>query len=89
MLGAFLIPSLGVVVAESARVDSGLRRRFWGDWWLQVLCCAPAFVILGGFYAWSSSHGVSKIVGNPGFLNLVFIVYEFLGFQGLALHEMN
>ena len=84
MLGVFLIPSLVVVVAESARTDSSFRRRFLRDWWLPVLCCLPAFLVLGGFYAWTSSHGVNKTIGNPGLFNLAFVAYEFLGFQGLG-----
>ena len=28
--------------------------------------------------------GVNKTVGNPGLLNLAFVAYEFLGFQGLG-----
>ena len=84
MLGVFLIPSLVVVVAEHARTDSSFGRRFLGDWGLPILCCLPAFLVLGGFYAWTSSHGVNKTIGNPGFRNLAVVAYEFLGFQGLG-----
>jgi hypothetical protein len=44
----------------------------------------PAFLALGTFYVWASAHGVSKEHGEPGLSNLAFILYEFLGFEGLG-----
>ena len=49
-----------------------------------VLCCLPAFLVLGGFYAWTSSQGVHKTIGNPSIVNLAVVAYEFMGFEGLG-----
>ena len=84
ILGVFLIPSIVVLVAEAARTDLSFRRSFWRDWWRPALSCLPAFAILGGFYAWVSTYGVNKTSGSPGLLDMAFVAYEFLGFQGLG-----
>ena len=84
ILGVFLIPSMVVLVAETARTDPSFRRSFWRDWWRPALSCLPVFAALGGFYAVVSAYGVNKTSGSPGLLNMAFVAYEFLGFQGLG-----
>jgi hypothetical protein len=49
-----------------------------------VLCCLPAFLSLGTFYLWVSANGVNKTESNPGIANLLFALYEFMGFAGLG-----
>lgn len=84
VMAAILIPSLAVIAWDTIRGDSRLRSAFGRDWRQPALCCLPAFVLLGGFFAWASSYGLGQIAGKPGALNLLVVTYEFLGFQGLG-----
>ena len=84
ILAMFLFPTLAILVALSLARDSTLRSTFLQHWRRPVLCCAPAFLALGSFYAWVSSYGVNKIEANPSVRNLAFAIYEFTGFAGLG-----
>ena len=84
ILGAFLFPSVAVLAVTATARDLNVRRNFLGDWSRPFLFCMPAFLALGTFYVWASAHGVSKEHGEPGLSNLAFILYEFLGFEGLG-----
>jgi len=66
-----------------------LKNTLVRDWIRPVVFSAPLFLVLGGFYAWASSHGVNKEIGNPGIRNLAFILYEFLGFAGLGTPRLE
>ena len=89
ILAAFLVPALVVLVVAAAMETPELKTTFLRDWLRPVLFITPFFVTLGGFYAWASSHGVNKEIGDPGVLNLGFIFYEFLGFAGLGTPRLE
>jgi hypothetical protein len=84
ILGVFLFPSMMVLAAATAIGDPAVRRTFVHDWSRPILFSSPAFVALGGFYAWVSAYGVNMGHGKPGLLNLVYVFYEFVGFGGLG-----
>lgn len=89
ILAAFLVPALAVLVAAAAIETPELKKTLLRDWLRPVVFSAPLYLALGGFYGWTSSHGVNKEVGDPGILNLGFIFYEFLGFAGLGTPRLE
>jgi hypothetical protein len=89
ILAAFLVPALVVLVLAAAMENPELKATFVRDWLRPLLSVAPFFIALGGFYAWASSHGVNKEIGDPGILNIGFIFYEFLGFAGLGTPRLE
>jgi hypothetical protein len=89
ILAAFLVPALVVLVVAAAMETPELKTVLLRDWLQPVAFIAPFFLALGGFYAWASSHGVNKEIGDPGTLNLGFIFYEFLGFAGLGTPRLE
>jgi hypothetical protein len=84
ILAMFLFPALLVLIATTIARDSELKSGFRRHWSRAAICCSPAFIALGSFYAWVSAFGVNKNDGNPGLGNLVFALYEFTGFAGLG-----
>jgi hypothetical protein len=84
IVGAFLIPSMVVLVAAAARGDVSMRNKLKRDWSQPVLLCSPAFVALATFYVWASTYGVNRGLNRPGLSNLAFVLHEFLGFGGLG-----
>jgi hypothetical protein len=89
ILAAFLAPALVVLVIATAIETPGIRQTLIRDWLRPVVFCSPFFLAVGAFYAWASSHGVNKEIGDPGIRNLAFISYEFLGFGGLGTPRLE
>jgi hypothetical protein len=77
MLSACVAPSL--VVFAALALKSILR-----DWKGAFLFHTPLFVALGGYYLWTLSVGAGGMRESPGFANLAFSGYEFMGFSGLG-----
>jgi len=84
ILAAFLVPSLVVLILAAVLETPALKRDLIRNWLRPAVFCSPFFLTLGAFYSWASAHGVSKEIGEPGLRNLAFILYEFLGFDGLG-----
>lgn len=84
MLGAFLVPALLGAVVVLNQTDRQKWTIFLQQWFLPIVVFMPLFVCLGGFYAWTLWAGKGGVIEPPGFQNLAFAVYEFLGFLGLG-----
>ena len=84
IVAAFLFPSLVFLIAATAKQDPALRQGLLKDWLPASLFCLPGFVALGTFYFWTSTYGMDFTSGRPGWANLAFVLYEFLGFAGLG-----
>jgi hypothetical protein len=54
------------------------KHLFWSCIWFVAICG------LGAYYIWTISLGAIPTMGRTGILNLVYIVYEQLGFAGLG-----
>jgi hypothetical protein len=89
ILAAFLVPALLVLVVAAGMENPEVKKTLFRDWFRPIALCAPFFLALGGFYAWASSRGVNKEIGDPGIRNLAFIFYEFLGFAGLGAPRLE
>jgi hypothetical protein len=84
MLSAFLAPSLAVLAAFAM----GEKRQDWSairdDWKVPVLVHTPLFFGLGAYFVWTLSVGAGGMRETPGFGNIAFAFYEFMGFAGLG-----
>jgi hypothetical protein len=84
MLSVFLAPSLAVLAAFALRE----KRRDWSmirrDWTVPLFVHSPLFLALGGYFVWTLSVGAGGMRETPGFGNLAFAFYEFVGFAGLG-----
>jgi hypothetical protein len=59
-------------------------KQFIKGWFLPVVVTAPCFVCLALYYMYRLASGNKGVIEKPGLLNLVFAIYEFLGFGGLG-----
>ena len=84
MLAVFLAPSLLVL----ALIASQQRNLSWTailrDWAPALLIHAPFFFGLGVYFGWTLTAGAAGMREAPGFGNLGFSLYEFMGFMGLG-----
>jgi hypothetical protein len=84
MLSAFLAPSL-IVLAVLAMKE---KRLAWNmilrDWTPALLIHMPFFLGLAVYFVWTLSIGAGGLRETPGFGNLAFALYEFMGFMGLG-----
>jgi uncharacterized membrane protein len=84
MLSAFLVPSL-LIMAIFAEKEKWLTWNMIArDWTPALLIHAPLFVGLGAYFIWTLSVGSGGERETPGFGNLAFSIYEFMGFVGLG-----
>jgi hypothetical protein len=84
MLSVFLAPSL-IALAMFAMKD---KRLAWStvrrDWALAFLIHMPLFFALGAYFTWTLAAGAGGMRETPGWGNVIFALYEYLGFMGLG-----
>jgi hypothetical protein len=81
MLTIVLAPSLLLFIYVMQTVS---LKQFARKWFLPVVVTAPGFAGLAAYYLYTLFIGVKGMIVRPGLANLVFAIYEFLGFGGLG-----
>jgi hypothetical protein len=81
MLTIVLAPSLLLFIYAMRTVS---LKKFIKEWFFPVVVTAPCFVCLAAYYLYTLLGGRGGMIEKPGLLNLVFAIYEFLGFGGLG-----
>jgi hypothetical protein len=84
MLSALLAPSLMILVIFAAKESRSAWNTIVHDWTPALLIHAPLFVGLAAYFIWTLSVGAGGERETPGFGNLAFSLYEFMGFSGLG-----
>jgi hypothetical protein len=81
MLAIVLAPSLFLFLCVMRPVP---LKKFTRQWFFPFAVTLPFFICLALYYLWTFAHGKGGMIEKPGLLNLVFAMYEFLGFGGLG-----
>jgi len=84
MLAAFLAPSLMVLAVLSMREKGLAWNTVLRDWRPALWIHTPLFLGLAVYFVWTLSVGAGGQRETPGFGNLAFSFYEFVGFMGLG-----
>lgn len=84
MLGMFLGLALATLIALGTRRRGIGWRQIAHDWWRPAVAHLVLFLPLGAYYLTTLLRGSGGTRGQPGFGNLAFAAYEFLGFAGLG-----
>ena len=84
MLAAFLGPALVALALVAMKQKRLAWNRFYRDWAPAFWTFLPLFLALGMYFGWTLSVGSGGARETPGFGNLAFALYEFLGFMGLG-----
>jgi hypothetical protein len=84
LLSAVLIPAMLITLSFKYKIDMHRWKAFLENWAKPILISLPFFVALGGWFAWTLWQGYGGMRETPGISNLLFCIYEFLGFSGLG-----
>jgi uncharacterized membrane protein len=84
MLAAFLGPSLMILAIFAAKQKRLTWKTIVHDWTPALLIHSPLFVGLAAYFIWTLSVGAGGEREIPGFGNLAFSLYEYVGFMGLG-----
>lgn len=59
-------------------------RKIFSDWLMGFIVMLISIVLLAFYYFWTIDQGKGGFKETPGIMNLVFLLYEHLGFSGIG-----
>lgn len=79
----YLLPLLVLAVLFSIKFKTDFKTVL-KDWKTSLIFLAFWCISLGIYYLWTIKKGAGGVIDLPGFENIAFTLYEFLGFSGIG-----